>query len=88
MYCLFLLLAGGLAFLAVVKSQCLPSDVMESATVVSELRTVSSFLRCCFRKRRARDRPSMWPVSPAACLLTQPNPGLFGYDDEMKRFSE
>lgn len=41
------------------------------------------FLRCCFEKRRASDGPSVWPVGPTACHLTQPDPGLFGYDDEM-----
>ena len=29
-----------------------------------------------FKKRRARGRPSTRPVSPAACLLTHPDPGL------------
>ena len=47
---LFLLVADGLAFLAVVKSQCLLSDVTESATMLSELRMLFSFLRCCFKK--------------------------------------
>ena len=43
--------AGGPAFLALVKSPCLLSDVTESVTVVSELKMVFSFLRRCFKEK-------------------------------------